>query len=133
MKLVGRYLLVLLQPSLKLANLIWSKFTYDWTKNCYLEKTPFKDDEGTHQVPSQAPKKLDQDLDKYKIRGTHMVPEVLPCRTPWYNHLQDDLRIHQRRWQLPVQGTFYLIYGTQNRHLNVRTEVVQYLELHQDM
>ncbi|EST08255.2 Ovarian tumor, otubain [Kalmanozyma brasiliensis GHG001] len=122
------------QTQLKLANLIWTRFKYDWTTSCYLEKTPFKEDDGTHQGTSQPPKKLDQDLDKYKIKGTHMVPEGT-----FLAELQGTTSYRMTSGYIKADGNCQfrvlskIIYGTQNRHLNVRTEVVKYLEHHQNM
>lgn len=122
------------QTQLKLAQLIWSRFKLDWTKSCYLEKDPFKDDQGTLLGTSQPPKKLDQDLDKYHLHGSHMVPSGTRL-----TELQGTTNYRITSGYIKGDGNCQfrvlskIIYGTQQHHLRVRSQVVQYLELHQDM
>lgn len=122
------------QTKLKLAQLLWSRFKHDWTKSCYLEKHPFKDDAGTHQGTSQPPKKLDQDLDKYHILGTHMVPEGTSLAelqgTDTYRMTSGYIK-GDGNCQFRVLSK--IIYGVQSSHRKVRLEVVKYLELHPEM
>lgn len=121
------------QTKLKLAELIWLRFNMEWTKSCYLQNQPFQD-EGTLQGTTQPPRKLDLDLDKYHILGTHMVPEGTALA-----ELQGTSNYRITSGYIKGDGNCQfrvlskIIFGVQSSHRRVRMEVVKYLEDHQDL